>query len=277
MRRKIVCWFSGIVFLWLLPYIFTGILNGIDTAFLNRKTNVEDFLPIVLSYQIPEDYKLAAIEAQAVIARTNLYRRIEEKESIVEILGDWAEKIRKSPDGWKIPDAVYEQASEKTKGKILTVEGELKLVPYHQISSGQTRDGEIAFHDKEYSYLKSVDSSIDKESPFYVNSTYIPAQQLPSELKIEEREESGYVVSLNADGNLLEAEAFAQGMGLSSSDFTIQKIGEEIRFLCKGKGHGIGFSQYGGNELAGEGCTWEEILETYFPAMEQTDYMELRL
>ena len=98
---------------------------------------------------------------------------------------------------------------------------------------------------------------------------------MPSELNIEEREESGYIVSLRADGNLLEGESFAQGMGLSSSNFTIQKIGDEIRFLCRGKGHGLGFSQFGGNELAKQGKSWEEILKTYFPAMEQTDYMEL--
>lgn len=275
MKRKAGIWFSGIGFLWMIPYIFTIVMNGIDTAILNRSPDVEDYLPIALSVQIPEDYKLEAIEAQAVIARTNLYRRLQEKEKITEILGEWAEDLKENPGWWKIPDSIYEEAAEETEGKILTVGGELKLVPYHEISSGQTRDGATAFHDEEYSYLKSVDSSIDKESPSYLNSTYISVQQMPSQLNIEEREESGYVVSLTADDNLLEGESFAQGMGLSSSDFTIQKIGEEIRFLCRGRGHGVGFSQYGGNALAREGSTWEEILEIYFPAMEQSDYIEL--
>ena len=58
--------------------------------------------------------------------------------------------------------------------------------------------------------------------------------------------------------------AFAQGMGLSSSDFSIQKVGGEFRFLCKGRGHGLGFSQYGGNQLAREGKNWKEILEHIF-------------
>ena len=56
-------------------------------------------------------------------------------------------------------------------------------------------------------------------------------------------------------------------MGLSSSDFTIQKVGDRYRFLCKGKGHGIGFSQYGGNVLAKNGKNYAEILNYYFPAM----------
>ncbi len=275
MEKKVAWWFSFIGFLWLLPYVVTVALNGIDTAFLNRSPEVEDYLPIVLSFQIPADYQLEAIEAQAVIARTNLCRRLQEKESITKILGEWAEEMKESYGWRKFPDTVYETASKGTEGKILTAEGELKLVPYHELSSGQTRDGEAAFHNEEYSYLKSVDSSIDKESPSYLNSTYISVQQMPSELNIEEREESGYIVSLRADGNLLEGESFAQGMGLSSSDFTIQKIGDEIRFLCRGKGHGLGFSQFGGNELAKQGMSWEEILRTYFPAMEQTDYMEL--
>ena len=124
----------------------------------------------------------------------------------------------------------------------------------------------------QYSYLKSVDSSADKNSPFYLNSTYISQQQMPSSLNIREREASGYIKSLTADGNILEGEAFARGMGLASANFSIQKIGEQIRFLCKGRGHGLGFSQNGGNEMAKGGSDWKKILETYFPEMELTIY-----
>lgn len=258
----------------MLPYIFTMMINGIDMAVLNRVPEVEDFLPISLSMQIPENYSLETIEAQAVIARTNLYRRLE-KEDLSEIIREWREEIQEARGVWKFPDPVYERAVEATEGEILVYNGELKLIPYHEISSGRTRDGETAFHSEEFSYLKAVDSSADKDSPSYINSTYISEQQLPSQLNIEERDESGYIVSLTADGNLLEGESFAMGMGLSSSDFTMQKIGTEIRFLCKGKGHGLGLSQYGGNEMAKSGSTWDEILETYFPAMELASYTDL--
>ena len=94
-------------------------------------------------------------------------------------------------------------------------------------------------------------------------------------MKVAEREDSGYVVSLMADENILEAESFVTGMGIASSDFSIQKMGEKVRFLSKGKGHGIGFSQYGGNELAKEGKSWKEILGTYFPLMEITEVEEI--
>ncbi len=59
------------------------------------------------------------------------------------------------------------------KGKVLLVDGKLDLVPYHEISGGTTRDGETVFGSSEYQYLKSVDSSADKNSPDYFSSTYI--------------------------------------------------------------------------------------------------------
>ena len=236
---------------------------------------MEEYIPVVLSKQIPDDYEKETIKAQAVIARTNFLRRIKiEGEDPGNIIRENGEENEELWSAWKSWDPVYEEAVQETKGQILTVGGELKLVPYHEISGGRTRDGAKAFHSEEYSYLKSVDSSIDKKSPFYLNSTYISEQQMPSTLNVKEREETGYVVSMTADEKTLEGESFAKGMGLTSSNFSIQKIGGEFRFLSKGKGHGLGFSQYGGNEMAKEGDSWEKILETYFPGMELAVYEE---
>ena len=162
----------------------------------------------------------------------------------------------------------YEKAVDATVGQVLTYNGKLKPVPYHEISNGKTRDGTEVFHSEEYAYLKSVDSSQDKESPDYINSTYVPVDQLPSNLVIKKRDSAGYVTALTADGNWLEGETFRQGLHLASADFSVQKVGKMARFLCKGKGHGLGFSQYGGNEMAKNGNSWEEILEAYFPEME---------
>ncbi|MDO4336805.1 MAG: SpoIID/LytB domain-containing protein [Eubacteriales bacterium] len=267
MKRKLFAYVTGFFLLLLLPYVVTILANGMDAALLNRSLDVEVCLPAVVSLQIPKDYEMETIKTQAIIARTNLYRRLFQKESLEDILGELKEGLEENRN-WHIPDGVYEEAVCQTEGQVLSFQGELKLVPYHEISSGNTRDGAEVFHDETYAYLESVDSSVDKESPDYLNSTYIAAQQMPQELEIVQTDSAGYVMSLRTEGNTLEGEAFRQGMGLSSADFSIQKIGEEFRFLCKGRGHGLGFSQYGGNELAKEGNTCAEILETYFPKME---------
>lgn len=276
-------YFSNMIVLMLLPYFITMLINGYDMVVLNRKADPETVLPVLLAFQIDSDYEMETLKAQAVIARSNLYRKLEESdddsksksESIFEISRELRAVI---PSWWKLwekSNTVYEEAVKDTSGQILTVDGELKLVPYHEISAGQTRDGKTAFHDETYAYLKAVDSSADKKASDYLNSTYIAKQQLPEELKVSEREDSGYIISLIADENILEAESFVAGMGIASSDFSIQNIGDQVRFLSKGKGHGLGFSQYGGNELAKEGKSWQEILDTYFPLMELTKAEEI--
>ena len=124
------------------------------------------------------------------------------------------------------------------------------------------------FHNEDDSYLRSVHSLVDKNAKDYLNSVYINKNVLPERIEIKSRDSAGYVTEILADGKVLEGEAFRKGMGLTSSNFTIQKSGKEIRFLCRGKGHGLGFSQYGGNEMAKESANAKEILQYYFPEMD---------
>ena len=209
-----------IPFILLLPYMCTIALNGADKALLLHSPGVEDMVPLMLMVQMKGDYAEEAVKAQAVIARSEVYRRLEEGESEGEILDGVNENIagknrerrveqmtavtedekalsfriaelnsgRSFVVGyggvWKLLSAVdklqqYGAAAEATVGQVLTYNGKLKLVPYHEISSGKTRDGKEVFHSADYGYLKSVESSQDREAPDYVNSTYVPASQLP--------------------------------------------------------------------------------------------------
>lgn len=271
MKRKSVFNLSKILVFALLPYLSVSVINGSERILLNYRPDSEVYLTAVLSCQISPDYELQTVEAQAVIARSNLFRKFAEEENRLDVLREMGKSI-KNQWKWWISDDIYEDAVENTEGKVLLVDGKLDLVPYHEISGGTTRDGETVFGSSEYQYLKSVDSSADKNSPDYFSSTYISERQLPKELEIKERDSAGYVLSLQADDKILEGEMFALGMGLPSSNFSIQKTGSKVRFLCRGKGHGLGFSQYGGNELAKDGSLWEEILEEYFPEMEISTY-----
>lgn len=271
MKRKSVFNLSKILVFALLPYLSVSVINGSERILLNYRPDSEVYLTAVLSCQISPDYELQTVEAQAVIARSNLFMKFAEEENRLDVLREMGKSI-KNQWKWWISDEIYEDAVENTEGKVLLVDGKLDLVPYHEISGGTTRDGETVFGSSEYQYLKSVDSSADKNSPDYFSSTYISERQLPKELEIKERDSAGYVLSLQADDKILEGEMFALGMGLPSSNFSIQKTGSKVRFLCRGKGHGLGFSQYGGNELAKDGSLWEEILEEYFPEMEISTY-----
>ena len=268
MKGRKQSWVTKIFLLLTLPYLVTVFVNGPEAVSVNKTTDMENILPIILRGQISPEHQIETIEAQAVIARSNFMRKIQEQKDTGSILREISNNVKQNGRVWKIPEVCYETAVKNTQGQILTVDGELKLVPYHEISAGETRDGEEAFHDPQYAYLKSVDSSADKDAAEYLSSTYVSEQQLPKELTISLRDRSGYVQSLMADENILEGTAFASGMGIASPAFSMQKLDDRMRFLSKGKGHGLGFSQYGGDALAKEGKTWQEILHIYFPLME---------
>ena len=268
MKGRKQSWVTKIFLLLTLPYLVTVFVNGPEAVAVNKTTDMENILPIILRGQISPEHQIETIEAQAVIARSNFMRKIQEQKDTGSILREISNNVKQNGRVWKIPEVCYETAVKNTQGQILTVDGELKLVPYHEISAGETRDGEAAFHDPQYAYLKSVDSGADKDATEYLNSTYVSEQQLPKDLTISLRDKSGYVQSLMADENILEGTAFASGMGIASPAFSMQKLDDRMRFLSKGKGHGLGFSQYGGDALAKEGKTWQEILHIYFPLME---------
>lgn len=265
---------SGVLVLFLIPYLMVILMNGLDTALLNRTFNVEMLLPVIVATEMGSEYELEAVKAQTIIARSEFYRKLQEKKNLSSVLT----QIREETEFREgeilqalIENLNYEKAVTETESEVLAVDGKLQLTPYHELSAGRTRDGAEVLHSEEYAYLKSVESDMDKGSEDFLNSVYINQSVLPERLVIKSRDSAGYVTEILADGDILEGESFRKGMGLSSANFTIQKIGKEIRFLCKGRGHGLGFSQYGGNEMAKEKKSAEEILEFYFPEMELVD------
>lgn len=274
MKKSFFPGVSGVLVLFLIPYLMVILMNGLDTALLNRTFNVEMLLPVIVASEMGSEYELEAVKAQTIIARSEFYRKLQEKKNLSSVLT----QIREETEFREgeilralIENLNYEKAVTETESEVLAVDGKLQLTPYHELSAGRTRDGAEVLHSEEYAYLKSVESDMDKGSEDFLNSVYIDQSVLPERLVIKSRDSAGYVTEILADGDILEGESFRKGMGLSSANFTIQKIGKEIRFLCKGRGHGLGFSQYGGNEMAKEKKSAEEILEFYFPEMELVD------
>ena len=275
MRERFLYWVTWLSVFLLLPYLVTCMINGAEVALVNKAFDAESCVSLLVSLQIPEDYEEEAVKAQAVIARTNLYYELTERnllEIICEIEEDYWGKSSNLVDKvlkfLSYPHKMYQKAALDTKNVILTYENVVKMIPYHYCSAGMTRNGEEVFRSSEYSYLEAVDSGFDKECADYIEVTYFSEEQLSGEVEIEEQDQAGYVLSLNINGKFLEGESFRKGMNLPSSHFTLQKTGEKYQVICRGVGHGVGFSQYGGNALAKTGKTWEEILTIYFPKMD---------
>ena len=79
MKKRKNRMFVNLFILAVLPYVITILINGSEMALLNRNADPEIILPIILKEQISSDYEEETLKAQAVIARSNLFRKLKNK------------------------------------------------------------------------------------------------------------------------------------------------------------------------------------------------------
>lgn len=269
----------------LLPLGFTALISGKDAIEINKQKDMEVYLPMMLCREIPWDYEEEMLKAQAVLIRSSLYLRLENKEldqtELKENLENYKNNSQK--EQYQMAYKRMEKAVNATKGQVISYQGEICSGVFHRVSAGQTREGSEVLQDTKMSFLKSVDSSQDIQSEDYLHGHYfteealkdrlleiypdieLSDQPLTEQIVVEKRDSQEYVLEIRVGNLTVPGEEFRNNLELSSSNFTVQNLDGKIRFLCKGLGHGMGLSQYGGNELAKEGKTYEQIIFTYFP------------
>ena len=64
----------------LLPLGFTALISGKDAIEINKQKDMEVYLPMMLCREIPWDYEEEMLKAQAVLIRSSLYLRLDNKE-----------------------------------------------------------------------------------------------------------------------------------------------------------------------------------------------------
>ncbi len=269
----------------LLPLGFTALISGKDAIEINKQMDMEVYLPMMLCREIPWDYEEEMLKAQAVLIRSSLYLRLENKEldqtELKENLENYKNNSQK--EQYQMAYKRMEKAVNVTKGQVISYQGEICSGVFHRVSAGQTREGSEVLQDTKMSFLMSVDSSQDIQSEDYLHGHYfteealkdrlleiypnieLSDQPLTEQIVVEKRDSQEYVLEIRVGSLTVPGEEFRNNLELSSSNFTVQNLDGKIRFLCKGLGHGLGMSQYGGNELAKEGKTYEQIIFTYFP------------
>ena len=281
MKKERESWVLAVVLLLLLPYLITVVVLGRRACPVSRKQEVEDYVAEVAASQISWDYARETIKAQVVLARTNLSVKSEKERK--EILEETATFFKKKHINMEMLEKfhVFQEAARETRGEVLTAKGEIKEAPYHTLSSGKTRDGADAMGES-YGYITSVETAKDRDSPLYVEGCYFSFQELEKKMKrfyggfafgetkvveVKKTDEAGYVMELQLGKQMIQGERVREILELPSSCFSVQSFEEKVRFLCKGKGHGVGLSQYGAQQMALEGKEYKEILKYFFPEL----------
>jgi len=250
---------------------------------------IEEYLIHVLAAQIPAGFEEETLKAQAVLARTYIYGSLENRTEIYEEELDMdALSMEQMKTLWGEKDypemfIKLQNAVDATAGLYLLYDGKLIEPLFCYASAGKTRS-----HGEELPYLKQVESAGDllaenyRSLPVFELRDFtrrindIPGAVTVSEeelaggggIQIVERDGAGYVEQVQIGQKTYSGEDVQYALNLASSCYSFEHLDGKIRVICKGIGHGYGFAQFGANEMAKTGKTYEELLNYYFQNVE---------
>lgn len=263
--------------------------------------DINDYLRGVVPAEMPPYYDLEAIKAQAVVARTYTYKRIEacaegvdadicdnyahcqafyNKDKIIEI---WR---RKGYDEVTIEEYWnnVNEAVVSTQGEVITYDGQLIKAFFHASSPEKTESVDQIWGGEKLPYLVSVENN---ESEDYANRTSTVEVSFNDfvakvkeskdisilleeckDVKIAEYTTSGRVKNIQVGDFKIKAEDLRTMFGLRSTNFTLEVKDEFIVFNVLGNGHGIGLSQVGADYYAKNGKNYKDIINHYYTGVD---------
>lgn len=266
--------------------------NGAERIPLNT------FLTGALAASMDTQMEEETLKAQAVLLRTAVweaYGRREDKGSdsvpVKELSQEYYSvyELKKSwLDEFEEKYGKLKRIVEETDGVIMTYQGIPVKTPYFYVSAGKTRNGSEVYAQGEYPYLLSVESEQDMfcmdygSSVLYSNRLFFQKAAALFQQETEEMEELtqldiqrdsvGYVSAIKWRDTVIPGEVFREAFDLRSSYFTLEQKPEGICITTSGVGHGLGFSQYGANEMAKTGKLCDDLLKYYFHDIEIENY-----
>ena len=269
---------------------------------LHKKTGeietveLDNYLCHVVSAEMPADFELEALKAQAVVARTyTMYKVKYKKHDNADICDDstccqawvsketrlerWEESKRES--NWK----KIEQCVEETKGRIITYENEPINAFFHANSGGTTELPINVWGGGNLPYLQVVETAGEEGYTQYASEIEFSYAELieklktkyqdiqidftnPEEIKILEYTDSKRVKTIQLGNHRISGVEARSILGLRSTNFEIVKQEGKIKFTVKGYGHGVGMSQTGADTMAKQGRNWEEIIHHFYTGVE---------
>ena len=282
MSEKFKTILSVLIILLILPYIITYALQGNQLFDVGGNKSQEssgdegktEVLTGILASQIAMDAPTEAIRAQAVLVRTEYVRR--------QLSGEQQEKSLSMEEmaalwGSQNLQAYYEIAKDAvtdTVGEILTFGQKPIYTAFHKVSAGATRAVD-QLNGEKTPYLTSVVCGMDITSPDYLTVRFFSKEEFQKALGLssieeltdlkEEMDGAGYVKTVQIKEKNFTGDEVRNLLELPSPCFYMKEIGEKMRLVVKGKGHGIGMSQYAACQQAKEGANYKEILDYFFP------------
>lgn len=243
-----------------------------------QRLPLDRYLTGVLLAEMPSDFPPAALEAQAIAARTFTLQKINaRKHSDADICADSA-----CCQGWRDPSgtdcSASEQAVQATDGLVVTYDGALIDATFFSCDGGRTESA-LAVWGSDVAYLQAVDSPESADSRSYAEEKRFSEQELLEllhtvhpELTLEQTPwfrdltytDGGGLASATVGGVTFSGTELRRLLGLRSTDMEITQGGGTVTVSTQGFGHRVGLSQYGAKAMAEAGSDFAEILTHYY-------------
>lgn len=250
-----------------------------------KQMELDTYLVGVLLGEMPVEFEIEALKAQAVVARTYTLKRCTngQKHTFVGVCTDsTCCQAYCSIDDYVSEGGTQEaidkitSAVDSTTGQVLTYQGALIDATYFSCSGGRTEDA-LAVWGTEIPYLQAVDSPGEENAVHYVDSIKISAKEFTRILGINPKGTSaswfgtvtytngGGVDTMIIGGYQFKGTTLRQKLGLRSTAFVMTAVGDSIHITTRGFGHRVGMSQYGAEAMAVKGNGYQNILAHYYP------------
>ena len=254
-----------------------------STSNEETKLNLEEYIIGVVAGEMPASFEVDALKAQAIAARSYALSKINTATTSYDLLTDVTNQVyittTDMQEKWdsdyeyyynRIKDAVLE-----TKDLVMEYDGEVISAYYFAMSNGYTEDASLVFGET-HDYLESVDSTWDENVKNFEVTTTFSKEEFCEKLSLDcsniaieniVRSATNRVNSITINNQEFKGTKIRSLLNLRSTDFDID-ITDKVTITTKGYGHGVGMSQYGANEMAKKGYTYEEILNYYYKGID---------
>ena len=250
---------------------------------------LEEYIVGVLAGEMPIDFEIEALKAQAVASRSYALKRIEyNKDKEYDVVDSIMNQVYLDNDYLKEAwGSKYVKNINKLRNVVnstideyLIYDNKIVDALFFSTSNDYTEDSNNIFN-FDCTYLKSVESPWDKE----VSSAYLTTKimnimdfyqklnipyQKNLDIKIEKRSNTNRILLLKINNYEFKGTEVYNLLSLRSTDFTFELNNDEVIITTKGYGHGVGMSQYGALGMAKAGYNYQEILKHYYQNTEIT-------
>lgn len=255
---------------------------------------LEEYLVGCVAAEMPANFDLEALKAQAVCARTYAIRKLVDNHpypkgadlsddiNTCQAYISEAEFLQRHGKDSQLLWKKVKKAVKETEGIIVIYDNKPIDALYHSTCGGRTADAEEIWGNI-IPYLKSKSCSYCRESQRYSTVQVFSLQDIsratgvkitPTSSVKEIKGTSGRTIEIAVDNIKIKTAKLRSLLDLPSSWINLNINKNEVKINIQGYGHGVGLCQYGANGLAKEGASYKEILKYYYEGIDlyQIDY-----